>query len=626
MGVWEDIYQPTVFFVGKSDDINFYQYQTIAEQIYGRQFSSLLPDSFADEALLTAFLVEATQLPGPAITYPGQPKGFRFMGQRFIPDSWILDELVEIKTPFRYMPTGLDVMCVLGSQRAYEHISVKDKNNPAYVAKLQWLKTTFAAYPATTWAQNAYWNWLYSLMPLLAVKETGYPDFMQTLAWIDKDLYAALASWAELRHDTILYAKQSGTDTGLPPSSIEEQGYVEPNPHFYGRLASLSDFMIQGLEGRGLLFENFKTSLEALSVLLMQLKSISEKELTNVPLSSSDYLTILDIGKSLFDIVTFSSWPSEGPTPGDEESDIEPMPVIADVHTDPNSQSVLEEGVGYPYAIYVICHVEGRAIITKGAGYSYHEFTWPMNDRLTDEKWRQMLVSTDPPQPPPWSSSFFASAPTGQSLQPDFYYWEKPGKISVNVAFTPDNPKVGDTVQLAVSVHGEVWNPTLPSVWLTKPNGEKLQITDLTQTQTYPPTWIASVPTADFCDGMVYFDISVSNVNYRASFYLRNQSGVAQPQPAQPSQFRLYQNQPNPFNPATVIRFDLPKSEQVTLTIFDLQGRLVRMLTTGSFNTGTNSLLWDGKDNNGRQMSSGVYYYRLLTGEFVEVKRMVLLR
>jgi hypothetical protein len=633
MAVWEDIYQPTVFFVGKSDDINFYQYQTIAEQIYGDQFSGLPIDSFADESLLTAFLEETAKLPGPAITYPGQPKGFRFMGQRFIPDSYVLDEVVFSKIPdLRTMPTGLDVMAVLGSQRALALLQQTPDWTiyPSYPVKLASLRQEFAGYTPATWAQNAYWNWLYSLMPLLAVKGPGYPDFMQTLAWLDKDLYAALASWAELRHDTILYAKQSGTETGLPPSAIEKQGYVEPNPHFYGRLASLSNFMIQGLDSRGLLFDNFKASLEKLSALLLQLKSISEKELANTPLSSSDYMTIFDIGKSLYDIITFSPWPSEGPPRWGEESDIEPMPVIADVHTDANSGLVLEEGVGYPYAIYVICNLEGRPVITKGAGYSYFEFTWPMNDRLTDEKWRQMLVTADPPQPPSWIDSFFAAPETGQSLKPDFYYWGKPGNISINATFSPDTPKVGDTIQLAVSVFGDVWNPPAPTVWLTKPSGERLQITDLTQTQTYPPTWTASVQTGDLSQGIVYVDISEptgsGSIDYRASFYLKSQTNVEQQQPVLPGQFRLYQNQPNPFNPATVIYFDLPRSEQVALEIFDLRGRLVQRLGSGYFAAGTHSLSWDGKDQSGRQMSSGVYYYRLHVGDYVEVKRMVLLR
>ena len=92
---WARIYDPTVFFVGKSDDLNIYQYTSIAKQVYGADFANLRVDSLGNEVLLNEFLVEADKLPGPMIT-TWTPKGFRFMGQRFIPDSYMFDRLVLI--------------------------------------------------------------------------------------------------------------------------------------------------------------------------------------------------------------------------------------------------------------------------------------------------------------------------------------------------------------------------------------------------------------------------------------------------------------------------------------------------------------------------------------------------
>ena len=520
MNVWDDIYQATVFFVGKSDDINFYQYISIAENIYGTDFSNLDPAIFANEELLTNFLQETELLPGAAITYPGQPdKGFRFMGQRFIPDSWVLDELVFNKIPDRFMPTGLDVMAVLGSDRAFEHIPEGDKNNPFYINKLDSLKIVFKSYPDETWAQNAYWNWLYSLMPMLAMKGDGYPFFMQNSAWIDKDLYAALASWAELRHDTILYAKQSGTEVSIPPSAMEVQGYVEPNPHLYGRLASLSYFMQQGLDSRGLLFDNFNIALVSLSDLLLDLKLISEKELTNRALSSEEYLTIFEIGKKLYDIVTFSRWPSEGPIGGNWDDGLEPMPVIADVHTDANSGLVLEEGVGYPYEIYVLCNIEGRPTITKGAGFSYFEFTWPKDDRLTDEKWRDILESDTPKSRPAWTNSFVCEGETHININPDFYRWQKPNSISLSVVTEPSAPAVGDDVSLNISQHGGLGST--PQVWVTTPLGNTFEVTDISSAADH--SWLVSFNTYGLSSGMYYCDIQnvfySDTLNYRTSVY-----------------------------------------------------------------------------------------------------------
>ena len=98
-----------------------------------------------------------------------------------------------------------------------------------------------------TWAQNLYWGWLYCLLALLNAKGDGYPAFMKREAWADKDLNAALGSWAELRHDTILYAKQSYARKGSMPLEKDTHGYVEPNPELYGRLASLTKMTYDGL-------------------------------------------------------------------------------------------------------------------------------------------------------------------------------------------------------------------------------------------------------------------------------------------------------------------------------------------------------------------------------------------
>ncbi|NIA30773.1 MAG: DUF3160 domain-containing protein [Actinobacteria bacterium] len=627
--VWDDIYQPTVFFVGKSDDINFYQYISIAENVYGEDFDLLPVDDFANEDKLTAFLQETKDLPFAAIDYPGQPKkGFRFMGQRFIPDSWVLDELVELKTPGRFIPTGLDVMIVLGSDQARTHLKPEDLNNSFYLENLAKLVETFKNYPDETWAQNAYWNWLYSLLPLLAVKGQGYPFFMQTSAWADKDLYAVLASWAELRHDTILYAKQSGTEViGTPPAAIESQGFVEPNPHFYGRLASLSEFMITGLGSRNLLFENFRDALEKIATLSLQLKEISEKELTNISLSSNDYKTIFDIGKTLYDIVTFNPWPGSGPMPEQYNDDLEPMPVIADVHTDANSGLVLEEGIGYPYAIYAICNVEGRAVITKGAGFSYHEFTWPMDDRLTDEKWRQMLTDGTAPDKPSWSNSFFAAQDDTAKFNPDFYQWGKPESITFDVQISPEKIIVGDTVRIEITNYA--FYDAKPNVSVLFGNEERLLISDING-GTGGHVWVATIPTLGKSQGKVYVDISQStgleSISYRASFDLHEGTKVTTERSNSPSKFRLYQNWPNPFNPVTAIGFELPTSEHVCLEIFNINGRFIKEIVNSSLSAGSYTFFWNGKNELGRQMSSGIYYCRLQAGKYVNVKRMVLLR
>lgn len=94
----------------------------------------------------------------------------------------------------------------------------------------------------------------------------------------------------------------------------------------------------------------------------------------------------------------------------------------------------------------------------------------------------------------------------------------------------------------------------------------------------------------------------------------------------QPVEFALSQNTPNPFNPATTIRFSVPHGGQVQLAVYDVSGRLVRMLVNGTTNAGIHEVIWDGLDNSGREVASGVYMYRIHTGEDVAVRRMLLVR
>jgi flagellar hook assembly protein FlgD len=89
----------------------------------------------------------------------------------------------------------------------------------------------------------------------------------------------------------------------------------------------------------------------------------------------------------------------------------------------------------------------------------------------------------------------------------------------------------------------------------------------------------------------------------------------------------LFEAYPNPFNPQTTIAFDFPKRESVTLRVFDMSGRLVRSLITAELNTpGRHEVVWNGRDDSGRKVASGTYFYRLETGNYTETKRMALIK
>ncbi|MBN1136477.1 MAG: DUF3160 domain-containing protein [Anaerolineae bacterium] len=431
LDVWDRIYEPTAFFVGATDDLTVYDYARVAQEVYGG-----LPDpaTLADEAQIESFISAAQQLRKPAIapmfvtTSQGErveySQGFRFMGQRFVPDSYILQELVfgsremwylGSAEPFtmvqteggdiRGFPRGLDVPAALGSARGLEILTAEgDTEYRGYAEQLAKLQGEFAALSTEQWTGNLYWSWLHTLRPLLEVKGEGYPFFMRAPAWVDKDLHTWLGSWTELRHDTILLAKQSATTVVVcgRPEPEATRGYVEPQPEVYARLAALTAQMQTGLHGRGLLSESMEQKLDRMEELALALKIISEKELRGEGLTEQEYTLIRDIGDTLEGLAMF---PGKDNGSLNSESD-ERVALVADVHTDWNTAYVLEEGVGDAFTIYVVVLVEGKQIVARGSVFSYYEFKWPADNRLTDEAWRALSPR---PGRPAWTASFIIS-------------------------------------------------------------------------------------------------------------------------------------------------------------------------------------------------------------------------
>lgn len=98
------------------------------------------------------------------------------------------------------------------------------------------------------------------------------------------------------------------------------------------------------------------------------------------------------------------------------------------------------------------------------------------------------------------------------------------------------------------------------------------------------------------------------------------------PGTALPTEFALSQNVPNPFNPTTQVSFALPKAANVNLTIYNVLGQQVKTLVNQEMAAGVQTIEWDGTDNTGRTVASGVYFYRLNAGEFQATKKMLMLK
>jgi hypothetical protein len=93
-----------------------------------------------------------------------------------------------------------------------------------------------------------------------------------------------------------------------------------------------------------------------------------------------------------------------------------------------------------------------------------------------------------------------------------------------------------------------------------------------------------------------------------------------------PTVFALLQNYPNPFNPVTTLRYDLPEQSTVNIIIYDMLGRQVRTLLNQTQDAGFKSVIWDATNDYGKPVSVGVYLYKIQAGEFVQTRKMVLMK
>lgn len=415
LDLWERIYDPTVFIVGKSDDLSIYEYNNLSKQIFGDQ-----PEltTFADSALMARFMKASDELPPPQINSmwvwiwqdkEKVTKGFRFMGQRFTLDEYVFGQVMWRKVGTmdqpRDLPKALDFFAAMGSEEAF---SLLDKMGETkyenYITQMDKVKGQVAALGMDSWTQNLYWTWLYALQPLYTPKGLQYPAFMQTQAWTYKGLQSALGSWTELKHDTILYSKQVMAEMGGGGPENPPKGYVEPDPEAYSRLLSLAQMTLNGLNERNLFLKN-NTSLNNLTNLIDELtflKTIAENELNGLPLTSEQYWQIQYYGGWL-ESMTIASADLEGELGARGYLEDQKSALVADVAT--GMDRVLEEGVGYPTLIYVAIPGEEKKLAI-GAVYTYYEFQVKPSDRMTDQTWRELLESGNAPQQPEWTSSF----------------------------------------------------------------------------------------------------------------------------------------------------------------------------------------------------------------------------
>ena len=412
MALWGKIYNVTTLLVGTADSITPVMVGNATDNVFGSNFTVSMLENISNIEKLR-FEFEKPEYPRsqiiPVPLYnPGDipPKYIQFMGERYVPDSHVFqqDTYPHISDETR-LPKGLEVMAtMLGSERANYLLESEKKTHPKLESQMNELKLEFGNYTAEDWKKNVYCNWFYTLDPLLVEFNESYPRFMQNTAWQDEKLNTALASWTQLRHDYILYAKQ----TYVPCPMAEGYGYVEPIPEFYSRLSSLCRKIDTELSNEGVLPKKHRDGFSSLAGQLDTFGTYAQKITRNETLTTGD--DEYDGGEQ-DDIHGFGLWLLGFFSGGDYGINEEEPTLVADVCTNSNTGKVLHEGVG-KFNPVIIVYEQPDGVVLAGVGYvmSYYEFEEENFTRVSDSEWEARVANGTLPPRPFWTESFLYPA------------------------------------------------------------------------------------------------------------------------------------------------------------------------------------------------------------------------
>ncbi|MDA3822868.1 MAG: DUF3160 domain-containing protein [Bacteroidales bacterium] len=360
------------------------------------------------------------------------PISFKLLGQKFLIDSYIFSEVVfdRIVTngekQYRMLPNPLDVLSVFGNENAMS-LMAEEMEEYHYAYKISELKYLVDEYDAAFWTQSLYNTWLDALIKLNPPSiDEGLPYFMKTTAWQHEKLNTQLTSWAQLRHDNLLYGKQSytgGTGCSFPYT------YVEPYPNFYEHLILFaSSASLQFEELLGNIDQNLTTQItnyyDYYSHVMGMLKGIAEKELDGQVLGDEE-LTFLktminfhmESGNSITGWINDLLFPSMDPWDFDY--------TVADVHTQPTDPggavvgNVLHVGNGNINLGLVIAPSTSdpsRLMCYIGPLGSFHSKVEKNFKRLSDEEWKKLFFMQENPSRPEWAYTYLATT-AGDTIQ-----------------------------------------------------------------------------------------------------------------------------------------------------------------------------------------------------------------
>ena len=236
----------------------------------------------------------------------------------------------------------LDVAAALGSDWALgiQEAAGVPEEYPDYSERMTALRYLVVERPVADWGSTVYDAWLYAILPLWQPHGADFPDYMQTNAWAARAHQAGFGSYAELKHDTVLYSKQAFAEGDAPLPPAPPRHWVEPDPIPFERLAEAARLLRTGLADRGLLPAETADLLDGLIDMEGRFGRIARDELAGIPLSAADNDWLASIGTTfeLLWLQAGEAQPEDGATGGIAQDPEGQAPVVVDIMSNPSGR------------------------------------------------------------------------------------------------------------------------------------------------------------------------------------------------------------------------------------------------------------------------------------------------
>lgn len=407
------------YFVGESDNLTPYEFKNVLGELSIESIAELNNDSVLkvlQETLVSQEEYGQKILSGIIMTDPFSsepaplPISYKLFGQRFVIDSYVLHNVsydritYNQKKVMRMMPDPLDVMFCLGNNNAIHLLEAEFEKYP-YGSAADAMRFLFDAYDEGYWSSSLYNTWLKTIKEL-SVAETNEntPFFMKTVAWQHEKLNSQLASWSQLRHDNVLYAKQSytgGVGCSYP------HGYVEPYPGFFLTLKLFANDAARFMNNEKFGTDSYEIFWNRFASITDTLLNLVLKEVNGEPFSEEQINFIQQaLRVKNYGICgappEFDGWlPKLFWKKSDaSEADF----TVVDVHTQPTDEvgnmvgKVLHTGVGrFNMGVFIAPSPSNKYKPTLYCGptFSYYQFETENFERKNDKEWEEMLYSKD---------------------------------------------------------------------------------------------------------------------------------------------------------------------------------------------------------------------------------------